>query len=432
MNYTCTCTASQEATHICINESLAEAALCPKCCETVEYSVLPIGLLGGKEELLGSGVLRGKMMDVGRQALEDNLTSLDSLQASVDSYINTLIRDLQTAKVHLFAEIHSLRSALEETVTKSLAEAAALLNTPFPENLPPLQAEMRRFSPDSARFSLLNAHFNPSNLSISSFKPDFSPSTTLPFVSPTYIGLHNLPQNTYSMHIFDSPLPISTHCFLVFLSPTEVLVSLSSPYREILLINPADGSFHIAGEMTMSRNDPGAMWVPELGELYIFGGWNETDNPLFHCQTIIPHTRFQRKLPDLVRSRAIFNPCLHCFHIFLCGGGPSIIDIFDLKSQNYVNMVDLALSGTGMWSCTSLIDQETLVIVSNTHLFRWNLSTNEVIQTMHEPYLPRSMCLPVFFENLVYILMLTDEDAPIFVCLDAGTGAINKKIEINR
>lgn len=378
------------------------------------------------------------MLELGKEALEANLSRLDDWQAQFEEYVEQAIQELKAVKKNTFDKLFLLRCDLEDEITRTLAEAAENLEQDFPIGLNALACELRRYSTDlSRRFSLFDDTLTTQQQMIDSYYKRKTTiwDSTLVVVQPDRICFFDSSSKQWSPQ--NQPLSrricANVHSSIALLSNSEVLICGGDPSGQVFIINTLDGKVKPAGVLEIARNDPALAWVTVLGEAYLFGGLGlgAEDEPLkliSESEALVPELQSTRPLPDLPTPRGIFNPCLCSSRVYLCGGGPTTIEIFNLETQSFEKSVDMMLPAGSAWSCAAVQQDNWLIVLTNLHIWRWNVSTGEKSKAVHKPYQARSICPPVLGSDYIYLLAANEdeEEFPLCLAVDICSGSIAK------
>ena len=378
------------------------------------------------------------MLELGKEALEANLSRLDDWQAQFEEDVERAIQELKDIKKSMFDKLFLLRCDLEDEITRTLAEAAESLEQDLPIGLSPLACELRRFSADSSdRFSLFDSTLTSQQQRIDSYYKwkTTNRDSTLVVVQPDTVYFFDPSSKQWSPQIqpLSRRICANVHSSIALLSNSEVLICGGDPSAQIFIINTQDGKVKPAGALGVARNDPALVWVPVLGEAYLFGGLGlqAEDEPLkliSESEALVPEMQSTRPLPDLSTPRGIFNPCLCSNRVYLCGGGPTTVEIFNLATQCFEGSVDMMLPAGSAWSCAAVQQDDWLIVLTNLHIWRWNVSTGEKSKAVHLSYQARSICPPVLNSGYIYLLTANEdeEEFPLCLAVDISSGNIAK------
>lgn len=422
------------STHFFLEDSLDPVPLCQHCSQSPYGSLLlPISLLSHDPFFSSSLKVRAKMLERGRKALEANLSRLDDWQTQVEA-------QLEAFKSELFATIDRVRCDLEEEITRVLAEAAETLEQNFPTGLSRLACELRRFSADLGdRFQLIDFSLvSQPNISLSYRRINSSWGNTIVAVESDRICLFDPDTKKWGpLNLtLSREITANSHSSTALLSNYEVLVCGGNS-TDVYIINALTGQIKPAGALQKARNDPALVWVAGLGEAYLFGGLEEQVSTgalraMASCEVLIPEVNLPRQIDEMTCPRALFTPCIWENRVYLCGGGQTTIEIFDLHTQKYSEKVDMSLSPTSAWSCSAVLQDNWLIVLSYQHIWRWNLLSGETKKVLHNSNYTRSICAPVLRQGLIYILMGDEREGESQTCLevDLGSGRLKDRFAL--
>ena len=127
-------------------------------------------------------------------------------------------------------------------------------------------------------------------------------------------------------------------------------------------------------------------------------------------------------------GRVSFNPCVHNNSIYICGGGESTVEVFDIRTAIYAMLSGFELPASQKFGCAAVVQGDLLCVYSWTHLSKWSLTTRkEVMSQPHEKFLGYSNCTPVVAGENLLIVSLGEM---CIVAVSLETGAVTNSVEI--
>ena len=214
--------------------------------------------------------------------------------------------------------------------------------------------------------------------------------------------------NITTLHTDSVEFPFSVDSYSVWLqlSPASVFLCGSrrlNEYRPSYLISHAT----VTSFPGLNRDIrcPGAIYLPT--KVYLFGGYDSNNKRIQSIFRFSPQNdSFWENSGEMMRPRSNFNPCFSAKNVFLCGGYQSNCEIFDTLSQlsTLITEFSLPIDAAKGYS-TSVIHENTLIIITNQSLIRYSLSNQRVIAVKsHEKYNSWSNMPPVSYNGTVFIV----------------------------
>jgi hypothetical protein len=127
------------------------------------------------------------------------------------------------------------------------------------------------------------------------------------------------------------------------------------------------------------------------------------------------------------QARYSFNPCWYGVLIYLCGGRNSSIEVFDPRNYSFTLIDDITLpKDFVVWDSITLLDEDTLVILSRNYIYRWNVSSRKRILSQQHPwYGVYSHCTPITRAGLGFLVDIKENgEASVCLGLNLASGAV--------
>ena len=157
--------------------------------------------------------------------------------------------------------------------------------------------------------------------------------------------------------------------------------------------------------------------------VYVFGGYatgkymDKRGADLKSAEAIsLPRLEAWTALPKMYERRRRLTPCLWRTLIYLCGGDNTSIESFDCSQKTYF-LLSISLPEENNASLCVISDQLAVFSANFVSKISQNVSEFAITSKRHEKVASLSLCPPVLWHNLVY-LMQNDK----FTMLDAELG----------
>lgn len=104
-------------------------------------------------------------------------------------------------------------------------------------------------------------------------------------------------------------------------------------------------------------------------------------------------------------ARQNFTPCLHHSTVYLCGGMNPSIEVHNIILGTFTLLpYKLPKETDTKWKTCSVIANDQLVVLSNTHIFKWNMKSQDTVITEKPENEVWSRCQPALYGRLLLVL----------------------------
>ena len=163
---------------------------------------------------------------------------------------------------------------------------------------------------------------------------------------------------------------------LVSLGVGQVLLCLYEYSQPGNCLQLLDNGRCIALPRTLvQRDQPGMIFDPGTQAVYLFGGMNYDQGYPF--AKVRKSERFDfssfkwTAVPEMTHARASFTPCRYAGLFYLCGGLQATIETYEPTREKY-SLLDISLPEIS--SCHAVFDNDTLIVLSDNFVTRWQQS----------------------------------------------------------
>jgi hypothetical protein len=211
----------------------------------------------------------------------------------------------------------------------------------------------------------------------------------LPILSSDTLTLFNCMTQRRKTKPLSSPILVDSNSAFLFLKDSSLLIcgggrGWSTAYRIW-----TSGQTQQLPSMHGQRKAPG-LALSGL-EAFVFGGWGlKTSEKL----TLDTHWSV---VPDMPSEKLEFCPCTHQHIIYLCGGHSESL-AFNTLTEQYSY-----LSVSCQDRCYTLYSEGTILIITTSSLFTYNLLTQETTKLPHDQWGYGGICVrPVLHRNALW------------------------------